>query len=356
MYDVAGSSDIVGSLVLSSFLGKIRSATALARQRLEAKDTGQTLYEVAMLRREVEVLREAIGRVEARQLAAVPQDQPIADYGFRAFSQYGEDGILRHLLRHVPVQTRRFVEFGVESFHEANCRWLAAGSDVGPWSGLVIDGSKQHIESIRARRPHYVFDLTAVQSFVTAENINKLITDNGFAGDLGLLSIDVDGVDWWIWRAIDCVQPAIVVAEYNARFGPTAAVTVPYDPTFHRAEADASLFYFGASLAALERLGSAKGYDLVGCGHAGLNAFFVRRDLRPAVLPRLSTADAWRPNVSNEWHSADGHRLDLPADPQARLDVQQHIAFSKPLIEISDDGTPGDRFDAMPYQPKRPVT
>ena len=98
-------------------------------------------------------------------------------------------------------------------------------------------------------------DLKPVPAFVTAENINTLIRDNGFAGEVGILSIDIDGNDYWVWKAISCVQADIVICEYNSRFGSERAVTIPYDPNFYRTEAHSSNLYFGASIRALTLLG-----------------------------------------------------------------------------------------------------
>ena len=324
--------------------GRLRRAVrGVKRSLLTTADVAGIAFTLRSVRRELDGLREAVGRVEARQVAAghgLPPEPTLADHGFRAFSQYDEDGVLRHLARHVPMPCRRFVEFGVESFREANCRWLLAAHDAGAWSGLVLDGDAQNVEQIKRDRLPWMFDLTAKQAFVTAENIDRLLTENGFSGDLGILSVDIDGQDYWVWRAVSVVRPAVVVIEYNFRFGPIAAVTVPADLTFDRRKVDSSLLYFGASLAALERLGRARGYDLVGCGRAGLNAYFVRRDLRPDALPAATAAQAWRANGANELHDSAGNRLDLPGDPAERLDVQRKVAFARPLVPIGDDGEP----------------
>ena len=192
------------------------------------------------------------------------------------FSQFGEDGILQFLLAHVPIERESFVEFGVEDYSEANTRFLLIHDH---WRGLIMDGSASAMAGVRASSLAWRHHLTAVDVWVTAENINQLLSDNGCSGDIGLLSIDVDGVDYWIWKAIEVVQPRIVVCEYNALFGPTAEVTVPYDPAFSRSAAHHSWLFFGASLGALARLAEAKGYQLVGVNAAGNNAFFVRKDV-----------------------------------------------------------------------------
>ena len=134
------------------------------------------------------------------------------------------------------------------------------------------------------------FITRAVEAFVTRDNINALIVWQGIASEIGLLSIDLDGNDYWVWRAIDVVSPAIVVVEYNHRFGRDLAVTIPYDENFKRG-GRYPVYYFGASLKALCLLGGRKGYAFVGCNSAGNNAFFVRKDLKPDSIKELTVEE-----------------------------------------------------------------
>ena len=258
-------------------------------------------------------MQEALGRIEARQTAGVDDLQ---EAEFRVWSQWGEDGILQLLCRRVPIPARSFVEFGVESYDEANTRFLLVNDD---WSGLVLDASAEHVARIRASREHWLHDLRAAQVFVTRENVNEVIASHGFRGDIGVLSIDIDGMDYWVWEALDVVTPAIVVVEYNWLLGCEHAVTVPYQPDFDRRRAHHSLLYYGASLPALCALGGRKGYAFVGCGRHGLNAFFVREDLRPAELPTRTAREGYRAGRFCEAHDASGRRVKMPVAEQQRL-------------------------------------
>lgn len=217
--------------------------------------------------------------------------QTLADVEFKVFSQFGEDGIIQYLVRRAAIEPREqiFVEFGAEIYNEANTRFLAANNN---WRGLLIDGSKRNVERIRSGPTFWMHDLTAIAAFITAENINSLIKGAGFEGPIGLLSIDIDGNDYWVWRAIDVIDAAIVVAEYNSVFGPARAVTVPYNASFERRKAHSSDLYYGCSLKALEHLASKKGYALVGSNSAGNNAFFVKRE-RLNGLPARSAEQAY---------------------------------------------------------------
>jgi len=273
-------------------------------------------------------IQEALGRIEARQL----QNLPAADIRgaeFRVFSQWGEDGILQHLLRHVAISKNIFVEFGVENYIESNTRFLLTNNN---WAGLVIDGSPKNIEFIKHDDIYWRHNLKAEQSFITRDNINDLISRNGITGGIGLLSIDIDGNDYWVWEAIDVIVPTIVVIEFNARFGPERAVTIPYDPGFVRTVAHHSNIYFGASLAALCLLGERKGYSFVGCNTAGNDAFFVRTELRPVGLPELTPQEGFVRLQARESRDAGG--------ALAFLTEEQEIAILEqcPLVEVFADG------------------
>ncbi len=232
------------------------------------------------------------GRMASRQLAALGRIGSLADVEFRVSSQWGEDGIIEWLCQKLPGIARSFVEFGVYKYAEANTRFLLENRG---WRGLVIDGDEEHMQALRGQPLHWRHDLTAVAAFVTAENINALIAGNGFAGPLGILSVDIDGNDYWVLEAIDCVDPAVIICEVNGMFGDLRAVTIPYRPDFRRMEAHWSGQYFGCSLAAARMLCDRRGYSFVGTNSTGVNAFFVRTDIAGPVLDALGEVRGWAP-------------------------------------------------------------
>jgi hypothetical protein len=242
-----------------------------------------------------EATLNAIGRIEARQLT--DRRGSLQDHEFKVYSQAGEDGIIQFLARHVPVRSQRFIEFGVEDYQEANTRFLLVNNH---WSGLVMDGDPGSVKRIHADPVYWNSDLTTKAAFVTRDNVNQLLIDAGFEGEVGLLSIDVDGNDYWIFDAISAIQPAIAIVEYNYRFGPTRAVTIPYDPGFVRSRSDPSWLICGASLTAIVRAATRKGMSFVGCNSFGNNAFFVRTDLLPEWMPALDPADGFTPGKFKE--------------------------------------------------------
>lgn len=271
-----------------------------------------------------DLVQQALGRIEARQTAtAAPGD--FGSVEFKVSSQWGEDGIIEHLVRNVAIEREIFVEFGVQDYREANTRFLLTNRN---WAGLVMDGSAQNIASIRQDSIYWRFNLKAECAFLTRENINESIAGQGVTGDIGLLSVDIDGNDYWVWEAIDCISPRIVVAEYNALLGATAAVSVPYDPAFQRDRAHYSNLYWGCSLAALAYLGKAKGYALVGCNSAGNNAFLVRRDVL-GQLPSRESPHAFCPAKFRESRNVDGTLSYL--DTTKAINAVSHL----PLIDVT---------------------
>ncbi|MCP5066732.1 MAG: FkbM family methyltransferase [bacterium] len=172
--------------------------------------------------------------------------------------------MLLHIFESIGTGKCSFVEFGAKDglavSNTANLR-LNHG-----WTGLLLDAAASDDDPLVKR------------AFVTAENINDLFAEHGVPERLDLLSIDIDGNDYWVWKALDRFTPRVVVVEYNIFFRPDDARTMPYDPD-HVWQDDSC--YHGASLAALRKLGNEKGYALVHTDSWAPNAFFVLRSELP---------------------------------------------------------------------------
>lgn len=187
------------------------------------------------------------------------------------FSQNGEDGILHAIFRMIGLTNRVFVEFGAEDGMQCNTRYLKLYDN---WNGLWMDG--------RINPP----ECPVKREYITAENIESLLGKYGIPEEFDLLSIDIDGNDYWVWKAILHFRPRVVVVEYNASRPLGESVTILYDPAFQWDKTQ----YFGASLSALNALGEEKGYGLVATDENGVNAFFVKRELlRGRFVPRSIT-------------------------------------------------------------------
>jgi hypothetical protein len=234
---------------------------------------------------------------------------------FRNHSQNGEDGILWYIFSLIGTVNRKVVEICASDGIQCNAANLIINDG---WIGLLFDGNdaliKRGQEYYKTHPDTFVYPPKLCHAWVTAENVNELIAANGFRGEIDLLSLDIDGIDYWLWNAIDVVRPRVVVAEIQAIWGSGASVTVPYRADFKTEFINGFGVYCGASLPAFVKLGKKKGYRLVGCQRYGFNAFFVRNDVGQEIFPEVPADrcfshpfakwafDELRPLVSNrEW-------------------------------------------------------
>lgn len=210
----------------------------------------------------------------------------IKETGFRLFSQYEEDGLLLYLFSLIGFTRRSFIEFGSDDGVNSNSANLHFNHD---FTGLFIDGNKEAIERgqyFYSKHPNPACEpIRFLCANITAENINELICSAGFEGDIGLLSIDIDGNDYWVWKSIDVVNPQVVIIETHNEFG-LNDIIVPYDPTYSFPGKHPD--YHGASPLAMTKLASKKGYRLVGANELGFNFIYLRNDLLQDLVPEVS--------------------------------------------------------------------
>lgn len=222
----------------------------------------------------------------------------INDYEFKIFSEWGDDGIIQYLIKHISIENKTFIEFGVENYMESNTRFLMMNNN---WCGFVMDGSEQNMKSLQKRSWFFRYELNCKAAWIDKNNINSLLEESRLA-NIGLLHIDLDGNDYFILKEIDFTRlnPSILIMEYNSVFGYERAISVPYKSDFNRTRAHYSNLFFGASLAALNFGAEQKGYSLVGCNLAGNNAYFVRNDLLNERIQKVSVAQAYKPSRFRE--------------------------------------------------------
>jgi len=231
-------------------------------------------------------------RLAYRQMVASGQTLPdLGEVGFKAFSQADEDGILLYLFSIIGTTNKTCVEICCGNGIECNTANLIINHG---WSGLLADGNESLVKEGRefyaASRHTYVWPPTFVHAWITRSNVNQVMRENGFDGDVDLLSIDMDGVDYWIWDAIDTIRPRVVVAEYQDILGPERVVTVPYSEDFNARNYSMTRGmpnFCGASLPAFVKLARRRGYRLVGCNRYGYNAFFVLNTLGLGLIPEV---------------------------------------------------------------------
>lgn len=274
-----------------------------------------------------------IGKLFAETVKNKKNITALSEVEFKVFSQWGDDGIIQWLVNNLEFPHKTFIEFGVENYRESNTRFLMMNDN---WSGLVMDGSKSNIAQIIHSEYFWRYELSARAVFIDTENINHLLSASGFDREIGILHIDLDGNDYWIWKEIDVISPILVVLEYNSVFGPDRAITTPYNKSFCRTKAHHSNLYFGASLRAVHKLSSEKGYSFIGCNSAGNNAYFVRRDKLNTEVREITPEEGYVTSKARESRDANGNlthsigirRVDaIRGMPVYNIDTEEMEAF-----------------------------
>ena len=198
------------------------------------------------------------------------------DAEVKVFSQWGEDGILDFICETLKISKPKFVEIGAGNFHECNSRFLAESRNA---SVVAIDARTDLVTEVKKMTVFWKTHIFPICEIVTPDNINDLLV---FARDkmagIDILSLDIDGNDYWVLDAAKLDKISVVVVEYNSLFGYSAEVSVPRDDLFNRKEKHFSCLYYGASLSAFIYSLSLKGFTFLGSNRACNNAFFIKNE------------------------------------------------------------------------------
>lgn len=239
------------------------------------------------------------------RMLGVCRIRSINDFEARKYSQNGEDGIIEAIFARIGAESKFFVEIGVgppdgrlelldTAGLECNTRLLREKG----WQGYMFDGRE------------YPENAGVKTEFVTVENINSVFQKYAIPVEFDLLSIDIDGNDYWVWKALGSYRPRVVIVEYNSNYPPPERRVLPYDPAFRWDGTD----YYGASLSALVQLAKEKGYTLVGCDNNGINSFFVADEYVAHGFVLKSDAELYRPphcGADGLGHPRSSKKLDL---------------------------------------------
>ncbi|MFA4981715.1 MAG: hypothetical protein WC592_04520 [Candidatus Omnitrophota bacterium] len=222
----------------------------------------------------------------------------IDEVGFKVFSQTDEDGILLYIFSIIGAAIKKSVEICAGDGIECNTANLIINHG---WHGLLVDGNetlvKEGQEFYKKNIHTWIYPPVFVHSWITRDNVNEIIKKNGFMGEIDLLSIDMDGMDYWIWEAISVINPRVVVIEYQDIIGPDKALTAPYKDDFNAYTYPLTRGmpnFCGASLPALVKLAKKKNYRLVGCNKYGYNAFFIRYPFGEKEIPEIPIQECFK--------------------------------------------------------------
>ncbi|WP_448560742.1 hypothetical protein [Trichothermofontia sp.] len=293
------------------------SATLVPVKTMNEKQLQQSItYILYYLTQIAEQQALSYGRLMSEVLRSKQPITSFEEIEFKVFSQWGDDGIIQWLINNLDFPYKTFIEFGVGNYRESNTRFLMMNNN---WSGLIMDSSVANIAQVTNSEYFWKYDLKAKAAFIDLSNINQLISEENFHHDVGILHIDIDGNDYWVWKEISVVSPIVVIMEYNSLFGIDRAITVPYRHDFDRTQAHFSNLYFGASLLALHRLASTKGYAFIGCNSAGNNAYFVRRDKLNNSVKEVSLEEGYVISKFRQSRDQNGRLTYLSGDDQIQL-------------------------------------
>ncbi len=224
----------------------------------------------------------------------------LSETGYRVFSQFEEDGKLLFVFSIIGMDNKVFVEIGSDDGVNSNSANLYFNFG---WRGLFIDGNPKSINRGKKffnKYPHpWFYKPKFTCAKVTRENINTLIEESGYAGEIGLLSIDIDGNDYWIWDAIKVIDPKVVIIETHNEFG-LNNIVVPYDSDY--AYPGKHPVYHGASPVAMNKLANKKGYRLVGANELGFNFIFVKNGSGDTQLPEVTVESVLKhPSIEEDY-------------------------------------------------------
>jgi hypothetical protein len=214
----------------------------------------------------------------------------LKEVGFRCFSQFEEDGLLLYIFALLGTKMKTFIDIGSDDGINSNCTNLVLNCG---WTGLFIDGNHTSIaqgKKFYEKHPDsWAYPPKFLNAFINAENINELISSQGFTGEVDFLSIDIDGNDYWVWKALNCISPRVVMIETHIEFG-YKSIVVPYDPSWKYPNS-IHPNYLGASVPAMIKLFKEKGYRLIGSNNYGFNLIFLREDEGKKYFPEITAEE-----------------------------------------------------------------
>jgi hypothetical protein len=223
-----------------------------------------------------------------------PKHQSPASWEFSVYSAGGEDGILNYLHSLIINPNQYFVEIGASNGVANNTAFFALAKK---HTGLMVEGNKRTSQASKLFYSLFNKAVFCMNSYVSLKNIDK-ITKLFHYPDPDILSLDIDGNDYYILKAIlqNGILPKVIVVEYNATMGPDAPLSIPYTEVFDYSSAHPTRLYYGASFAAWNLLLESYNYSHITVDSLGVNSFFARQECLTCDLSGLPTAKIFRDN------------------------------------------------------------
>lgn len=233
------------------------------------------------------------------------QLQDVKKHAKSYYSQHGEDGITQWVFERIGINTQKFLDIGAGNGRESNIAMLAYAYR---WNGLAIEADLKNVNDALDYFKKLLGDaykrVNVIHTKVTTDNVNRVVSNAGLSGEIDFLTLDIDGNDYWIWDALEVVEPRVVLAEYNTSFG-LHPITIPYNPDFHMNDYDHKpQLYYGAGLAALNEVAHRKGYILAGAEMSGVNAYFIKKEAAAGIFEDVPVEQAFKPSGARATHGS----------------------------------------------------
>jgi hypothetical protein len=250
------------------------------------------------------------------------------DAEVKVFSQWGEDGILDYIFERLGISKPKIIEFGAGNLAECNSRYLAESRNA---SVYAIDAREGLISNILKLEIYWKNAIYPVEDWITPKSA-KIHFAEAFCkmGGIDLVSMDIDGNDYWVARELSLLNVSVIVVEYNPIFGATASVSVPNDDKFDRTDKHYSNLYYGASLMAWINLFREQNFEFIGSNRVGNNAFFIKRKLLSFItfpIPNQTDLEMYVDWRVRESRNKDGQLSFLNPDES------RNLIFDLPLVE-----------------------
>lgn len=211
------------------------------------------------------------------------------EVGFQKYSQFDEDGILLYIFGLIGTTNKKVVEICAGDGFECMAANLIVNHG---WRGFLFDGRADDVELAKeffARRRSLLLSPPVVRTaWIDAETVDDTLRSAGVTGSIDLMSLDIDGMDYWVWKAMDVIKPRVCIFETVNYIPDDKALTVPYDRTFQMAQSGSEYYYRGASTQAFVKLGREKGYRLIGAHRHGFNCVFMQNGVGEEYFPEVT--------------------------------------------------------------------
>lgn len=211
----------------------------------------------------------------------------LLDYKRDVYSQTGEDGIVEKILEVIPQNDKWCVEFGAwDGLFLSNTRNLIESRG---YSAVLIEADKKRFLELQRNysQRNNVVTINAFVGFREEDGLDRILNGTSIPCDFDLLSIDIDGNDYHVWKAVSRYKPKVVAIEFNPTIPTPIKFVQPAEPSINQ----------GASLLSLVELGKEKGYELVSV--LLFNAFFVKKEYYPLFQIESNAPETLRTDLSS---------------------------------------------------------